>query len=161
MIGIIAKKKDIQAIKKELPIKNIELIEITRESIENLKNVKFEEIIFLQDIKLKENEYKFMKDIITKAEYLIINADIEIETLKKIEIEKPIKLITFGFNSKATITISSVKEEKIIVCLQRDIERLDKKYIEVQEKEIEISNEKTKKIYNKLVVFIIKELHNL
>lgn len=161
LIGVIAKKKDIQAIKKKIPINDCEIIEINRESINNLKNIKFEEIIFLQDINLQENEYKCMRNIISKSQYLIINADIEIETLKKIKIEKPIKLITFGFNSKATITISSIKEEKIIVCLQRNIEKFDNEIIEEQEKEIKISKGKDKKIYNELVVFIIKELNNL
>ena len=87
-----------------------------------------------------------------------MNGDIEIELLKKIDTQKPIKLITFGFNSKSTITISSVKDEKIIVCIQRDIEKADGKLLEIQEKEIRCRE--CKKIYNKLAVFIIKELHN-
>lgn len=161
LIGIIAKKRDIQAIKKELQESNIEIIEITKEAIRNVKNIVFEEIIILEDIKLEIEEYKYMNEIISKAKYLIINGDIEIEVLKEINIEKPIKVITFGFNTKATITISSVKEEKIIVCLQRDIEKIDGDIIETQEKEIKISKENNKKIYNKLAVFIIKELHNL
>lgn len=155
LIGIVAKRKDIQAIRKEIKGKNIEIIEITKESIKNIKNIKFEQIIFLQNINLNEEEYKCMKEIISKAEYLIVNGDIEIE---KIEIEKPIKLITFGFNSKSTITISSVKDDKIIVCLQRDIEKINGEILENQEKQI-MSND-NKKIYNNLVVFIINELHN-
>lgn len=156
LVGIVAKKRDIQAIKKQ--IENIEIIEITSESIKNLKNIKFEEIIFLQNINLKEDEYKYMQEIISKTKYLIINGDIEIDILKNIQVEKPIKIITFGFNSKSTITISSVKDEKIIVCLQRDIEKSNGEILESQEKEI-INNE-DKKIYNKMVVFIIKVLHN-
>ena len=156
LVGIVAKKKDIQAIRRE--IKNIDIIDITKESIKNLKNIKFEEVIFLQNINLTQEEYKYMNEIISKTEYLIFNADIEIEVLKGLQIEKPIKLITFGFNSKSTITISSVKDEKMIVCLQREIEKKDGKILESQEKEI-ITND-NKKIYNNLVVFIIKELHN-
>ena len=158
LIGIVAKKKDVQAIKNELKEKDIEIIEITKESVKNLKNIIFEEIVFLEDINLKEEEYKYMNEIITKAKYIIINSDIEIEILKKIEIQKPIKFITFGFNSKSTITISSVKDEKVIVCLQRDIEKINGKIIEIQEKELVSKN--NKKIYNYLVVFIINELHN-
>lgn len=161
LIGIIAKKRDIQAIKKELQESNIKIIEITKEAIRNVKNIVFEEIIILEDINLEIEEYKYMNEIISKAKYLILNGDIEIEVLKEINIEKPIKVITFGFNTKATITISSVKEEKIIVCLQRDIEKIDGDIIETQEKEIKISKENNKKIYNKLSVFIIKALHNL
>ncbi len=161
LIGIIAKKRDIQAIKKELQESNIKVIEITKKAIENVKNVSFEEIIILEDINLKLEEYKYMKEIITKSKYLILNGDIKIKILEEIKVQKPIKVITFGFNSKATITISSIKEEKIIVCLQRDIEKVDGNIIETQEKEIKIGKENCKKIYNKLAVFIIEQLHNL
>ena len=158
LVGIIAKRRECQAMKKEIKDKNIEIIEITRESIKNLRNIGFEEIIFLQKINLEEDEYKYMKEIISNTKYLIINGDIGIDILKNIKIEKPIKLITFGFNSKSTITISSVKEEKIIVCLQRDIEKANGEILESQEKEIIIKENKN--IYNNLVVFIIKEFHN-
>jgi len=159
LVGIIANKKDIQAIKKEIKGKNIEIIEITKESIRNLKNIKFQEIIFLQNINLQAEEYKYMNEVISKVKYLIINEDIDINILKNIELEKTVKLITFGFNSNATITISSVKDDKIIVCLQREIEKVDGKVLEIQEKQIISKN--PKKIYNNLVVFIINELHNL
>ena len=161
LIGIIAKKRDFQAIKKELKVSDIEIIEITKKSIRNVKNIGFEEIIILEDMKLENEEYKYMNEIVSKTKYLILNGDIEICFLKEIKIEKPIKVITFGFNTKATITISSVREEKIIVCLQRDIEKLDGRVIESQEKEIKLIQEKDKKIYNKLVILIEKELHNL
>ena len=158
LIGIVAKRKDVQAIKKDCKQKNIEIVEIRKESIKNVRNIKFEEIIFLQDIKLEKEEYKYMNEIISKVQYLIFNADIEISVLKNIQINKPIKLITFGFNSKATITISSIQEEKIIACLQRDIEKKNGEILEGQEKEIIIKD--NKKVYNNLAVFIIKELHN-
>ena len=161
LIGIIAKKRDFQSIKKELKESNIEIVEITKEAIKNVKNIGFEEILVLEDIKLEVEEYKYMNEIISKAKYLILNGDIKIDFLKQISIERPIKVITFGFNTKATISISSVKEEKIIACLQRNIEKADGKIIESQEKEIKLDKENDKKIYNKLVVFIVKELHNL
>lgn len=160
LVGIIAKKKDILAIKKDVEKENIEIIEITRESITNMKNIKFEEIIILKDIELQTEEYKYMKEIISKVQYLIINEDIEMNVLKKMQMEKPIKVITFGFNSKSTITISSVKEEKIIICIQRNIEKMNGYIIEEQEKEIKIDEGNNKKIYNELAKFIIKELHN-
>lgn len=161
LIGIIAKKRDFQIIKKELKEINVDIIEITKEFTKNVKNIGFEEIIILEDIKLETEEYKYMREIISKTKYLILNGDIEIEFLKEINIEKPIKVITFGFNTKATISISSVKEEKIIVCLQRNIEKVDGKVIESQEKEIKLSKGNDKKVYNKLAIFIVKELHNL
>ena len=158
LIGIVAKKKDIQVIKNELKESNVEIIEITKQCVKNFKNITFEEVIFLEDISLNTDEYKYMNEIISKAKYIIFNSDIEMKILKQIEIQKPIKFITFGFNSKSTITISSVKDEKVIVCIQRDIEKINGMLLEIQEKEIFSKN--TKKIYNNLVVFIIKELHN-
>ena len=161
LVGIIAKKRDFQAIKEELQNYNIEFIHINKDSIKNIKNIIFEEIIFLEDINLNCDEYEFMNKIVLKTKYVIVNADIEINILKYIKIDCPIKVITFGFNSKATITISSVKDDKIIVCLQREIEKTDKGLIESQEKGINIIDNNNRKIHNKLVIFIIKELHNL
>ena len=51
--------------------------------------------------------------------------------------------------------------QKILVCLQRDIQKVDGKIIEAQEKIIYLNDSKSNKIYNELVVFIVKELHNL
>lgn len=161
LVGIIAKKRDFQAIKEELQNYNIEFIHINKDSIKNIKNIIFEEIIFLEDINLNSDEYEFMNKIVLKTKYVIVNADIEINILKYIKIDCPIKVITFGFNTKATISISSVKDDKIIVCLQREIEKMDKGIIESQEKEINIIDNSNRKIHNKLVIFIIKELHNL
>ena len=159
LIGIVAKKRDIQSIRREIRDNNIDIIEITKESIKNIRNIKFKEIIFLENINLTNEEYKYMNEIVSNAQYLIVNGDINIEILKKINIQRPIKLITFGFNSKSTITISSVNDDKIIVCVQRDIEKTNGERLENQEKKIVSQN--PKKIYNSLVVFIINELHNL
>ena len=161
LVVIIAKKRDFQIIKKELQKYNIELVLISKKSIRNVSKIFFEEIIVLEDINLETSEYEFMSEVVLKTKYLIINADIEIKILKYLKTDNPIKVITFGFNSKATITISSVNEEKIIVCLQRNLERLDNEIIEAQEKEIKIFQNANKKIHNRLAVFIIKELHNL
>lgn len=158
LVGIIAKKKDIKAIKKEIQEKSKEIIEITNESIKNIKNIKFEQIIFLENINLNEEQYSYMKEIMSNAKFIILNGDIKIDILQKINIDKPINLITIGFNSKSTITISSVTDEKIIVYIQREIEKNKGHILESQEKEIIFKGDK--KIYNNLAVFIINELHN-
>ena len=64
LVGIIAKKKDIQAIRKELQNKEIEFIEITQKSVKNIKNINFEEIIINEDIILTEDEYEYMSTIL-------------------------------------------------------------------------------------------------
>ena len=64
LVGIIAKKRDFQAIKEELQNYNIEFIHINKDSIKNIKNIIFEEIIFLEDINLNSDEYEFMNKIV-------------------------------------------------------------------------------------------------
>ena len=68
--------------------------------------------------------------IISNSKYLILNADIEL----KLEVEENIELniITFGFNTKATITASSV-EEDILICIQRNVRNIKNNLIEQQE----------------------------
>ncbi len=159
LIGMIANNKDVQEIKRIIADNNIKIININEESIKNIKNVKFDEIIVMKNIKLKKEEYKYMNDIIVNTKYMIVNADMEIDFLKELKIQKPIKLITYGFNSKATITISSIKEEKMMICVQRNIKKENDEIIEA--KEVEINDPKSKKTYTNLIIFITKELHNL
>ena len=159
LIGIIAKKKDIKEIKNNLDIV-YEVIEINNKSIENLKNIKFEQIIINKDLVLNKQEEEYIKNIINATKYIIINADINIQILNKIEIDKPLKIITYGFNSKSTISISSVKEDYIILSIQREIEKLNNEKIENQEKKIELIKGENNNIYIKIIKFIIKELHN-
>lgn len=153
LIGIVARKKDIKDIKRKLG-ENYELIELTNESVKNLKNIKFEEIIYNKDINLTEEEYKFMREIINKTKYIIVNSDMKIKMLEDI----PIKIITFGFNSKSTIMISSIKENYIIISVQREIKKLDGNIIENQEKKIEMKQNKKSSIYNEIINFLIKEI---
>ena len=160
IIGIIAKIKDFKLINREFKNKNVKIILINEKNINNLKNIQFDEIIFMKDINLTEITYKYMKQIISNVKYLIINSDVKISNLEKLSINKPVKIITFGFNSKTTVTISSINEEKIVLSIQRNIEKVDKKIIETQEKVIEILNNHNKNVYNNLAVFIINEIHN-
>lgn len=159
LIGIIAKKKDIKEIKNNLDIV-YEVIEINNKSIENLKNIKFEQIIINKDLALNKQEEEYIKKLINTTKYIIINADINIQILNNIEIDKPLKIITYGFNSKSTISISSVKEDYIILSIQREIEKLNNEKIENQEKKIDLIKGENNNIYIKIIKFIIKELHN-
>ncbi len=159
LIGIIAKKKDIKEIKNNLDIV-YEVIEINNKSIENLKNIKFEQIIINKDLVLNKQEEEYIKKLINTTKYIIINADINIQILNNIEIDKPLKIITYGFNSKSTISISSVKEDYIILSIQREIEKLNNEKIENQEKKIDLIKGENNNIYIKIIKFIIKELHN-
>ena len=60
--------------------------------------------------------------------YLIVNADSPI-----IPVSGPGDIITYGFNSKASITASSVADEVLQVCIQRGFKTMDRHFYEPQE----------------------------
>lgn len=137
-IGIISNEKEEnyidREIEKELGLKENSVLFIKEKSIENIKNIKFETII----INRKFKNTKILKEMIKNAKYLIINSDIE-ENLKLLENIKA-TVITYGFNSKATITASSVGEDEIIICVQRTIKNKSGNNIELQEIKYPIYN---------------------
>ena len=100
----------------------------SEETIENIKNVKFDIIVIFDQI---ENS-STIKHIIESSKYLIINSDYK-ENLKLIDTRENQYVITYGFNSRATITIISNENDQIILDLQREIEALDNRKIETQE----------------------------
>ena len=78
---------------------------------------------------------KNIKNILLNAEYLILNSDInvKIDLIENLDL----KVITYGFNSKSTVTASSVTEEEMLICVQRNIINIKGKKIEPQEINIE------------------------
>ena len=134
LIGVITQAKSegyvIDALAKEFGIDNI--IFITEKNIANVKNIQFGTILIDRSIE----QSKELKEILTKTKYLVLNADldIELETLRDLNVVA----ITYGFNNKATLTLSSVSENHIIICLQRVIHSKNNKQYEPQEIEIEV-----------------------
>lgn len=132
-IGIIDKSRNEkyinQILNKELKGKTV--IFLNEHNIENFKNIKFETIMIMSNVTKIFSEKEVLKGIISKAKYLIINADEEI-SLDLLE-DISLNVITYGFNSKSTITTSSVKEDNILLCIQRNIQNQDKSELEQQE----------------------------
>lgn len=156
-IGIIAKENDSNFIKNEV-IKNtkfnkFEIININRKSIENVKNIKFDILVIHQNFENLLKNSKYLEDIIAKTSYVIINSDVKnnLSLLKNSEAN----IITYGFNAKATITISSIKEENTMLCIQRSIRKINNHMIEEQEISIKIEKNNVNKLYNVLVIFTI------
>ncbi len=142
-LGVVTDGKDeeyiINNIEKDLRGKSVKVISINNNSIENIKNVKFETIlidgIFIKDSKNKsvnsKEKREILKEIIKNCKNIILNSDI----VENLEVVKNLNLsvITYGFNSKATITMSSLEDENMLVCLQRNITDIDGTIIEQQE----------------------------
>lgn len=159
-IGIISKENDSNYIKNIInknAIKNkFEVININKKSIENIKNIKFDILVICENIEKMLKESSYLEEIIKKSCYLVINSDIKenFSLLKDIEAN----IITYGFNAKSTITISSIKDDKLMLCLQRSIKGIFS-IIEEQEFNIEIKRNNVNKLYNILVIFAILAIY--
>lgn len=159
-IGIVAKENDSNFIKnginKNAKLNKFEIININTKSIENVKNIKFDIIVINENIEDLLKKSKYLEQIISKTYYVIINSDVKnnLSLLKNIGTN----IITYGFNAKATITISSVKEESTMLCIQRSINGINKT-IEEQEINIKIEKNNVNKLYNVLVIFTILEIY--
>jgi hypothetical protein len=138
LIGIYTQSVNEPYLKQQLTdiLPENQIFFLKENSIQNLTNIKFS--IILIGKKMIKNNTNF-KAIIEKSDYLIFNTDIK-ENIELLE-NLTLNLITYGFNSKATITTSSVEEQKMLICLQRGIKNLQGKIIEPQEIEIETSQE--------------------
>ena len=158
IIGIIAKEKRVNQIKKQIQKENlnIEFVCINNKSIKNLRNIKFE-IFIIEDslMKLQENK-EYIKDIMKKAKYILLNSDINIseENFKDVEL----KILSYGLKQKSTITISSIKQEKILISIQRAFKNLNEKIIEQKEVPVELDVNSDKNMYNLLIKLAIMEL---
>lgn len=144
-IGIVSEQKsDIElerAIAGNLLTKS-NIIHIHVDNIENMKNVKFETILVIET-KTILSKADVLKKMISNTQYLIINSDIKSNLLLLDKLN--LNVITFGFNNKSTITASSVNEENVLVCVQRNIRGKDNNIIEPQE--IKISRKNSHNIY--------------
>lgn len=138
-IGVIADENNENFIRREivekLKLRESSVLFIKEKSIENIKNIKFETIII--DRKFKNME--MLKKMLVNTNYLVINTD----RIKSIEMfkEYDLKIFTFGFNSKALVTASSVTEDGILICVRREIESISGESIEAQEIKVRSSED--------------------
>lgn len=134
-IGIVSEENVENCIRKQLEkldFKESNVLFIKEKSIENIKNITFETIIITKEFKNEEMLKKLMK----KAKYIIINTDIK-SNLKMVESINA-EIITYGFNSKAIITASSVEEDEIMLYLQKNLITKNGENIEPEEIKIPI-----------------------
>ena len=154
-IGIITNSKNeeyiIKSLSKFFPTENI--VFITDKNTDSIKNIKFETVVI--DSKIKDLEK--LKQIVSRTRYIILNTDLmmNLEVLEDLDLT----IITYGFNNKATFTVSSVSETNIIICLQRIIKNIFNEKYEPQE--FEIKNYQSIDIhvimYNQIIQFIYQK----
>lgn len=153
-IGVIGKNK----ILKNIIDEHVNIIKINNQNVYNVKNVKFQIVIINNDLERFISKAEFLKNIIDNAEYVIINSDLDI----KIDIFKNLKkkIITCGLKQKSTITVSSITPDSILIDLQRDIESLDRKNIESEEKLINLNENRSIEVHEILINYAVSILYN-
>jgi len=133
-IGIITESKKETELKQTIKkyfesIKQIHtIININNKNIDNIKNIKFEVLVL--DVNTLGNIPNVQK-IILNSKIVVVNTDLDVnlECVNSLKL----RLISYGHNSKSTITVSSVNEEEIMISLQRSIRTLKDNIIEPQE----------------------------
>lgn len=160
-IGIVANSDDYEFIKKVLE-KNIDcskhqIINLNENSIENMRNIKFETIAICEDIQKIYNRDIIFEKFFNDARYLIINTDINLN-FDNIQNSR-LQIITYGMNQKATVTASSIEDDEVLICVQRNMLNVDNRIIEMQEAKVRCDNVTNAMVYNLLVSFIINILY--
>ncbi len=149
-IGIVTNSKSEEDISNLLSynkfLKENNVIFIKESNIDNIKNVHFDTIV----INSKFNKMDELTNLLVNAKNILINMD------EKINFEDAnicnLNLITYGFNSKSSVTISSVTDDDVLICIQRNI-CINTGVIEVQE--IRIENDNNYNIYDLIVVLLM------
>lgn len=129
-------------------VNNCELLYIKEKNIENIKNIKLETLVLNRKI---EN-IELINKIAENTKNIIFNLDLNKE-ITNAESKK----ISFGYNSKSDITISSVKDDEIMICIQNTIESIYGKKVEPQEVKVDIKNDVN--VYNIMIIIALTALY--
>ncbi len=154
-IGIVTNTKSENYIKKIQNNNDIfnkyHIIFIKEKSIDNIKNIKFETIIINREF----NDEDSLNKLIAKSKYIIVNEDIDMAISLLNDVSS--NIITYGFNSKSTITMSSLTEDSILICVQRNI--LSKQN-EIEQQEISLSKEAETEVYDIMLLISMLLIYN-
>lgn len=157
-VGIISDNKSFQVLKENIDTQDYNLIQINNKSIDNIKNIKFEIIIINKELKSFEEKKLIIDTLCMNSKYIVINTDLNKEFNFGQKYKD--KIITFGLNHKATVTVSSITESNILVYLQRNIKDKNDKLIEVGENQVKINKDNKIKVYEILIIYIILMINN-
>lgn len=134
LVGIIEKTCNTIEMSKILDKKGLykkcTITKMNQDNLSNFKNVKFDVVIINYEIDIKKCE-KILNTILNQSKVVLLNIDYK-ENLKVVE-NINTQVITYGFNKKATVTITSCDEDNIMLEIQREIISLNNEVIESRE----------------------------
>lgn len=134
-----------KSIKKE-QVNNCEILYIKEKNIDNIKNIKLETLV----INKKIEDMEKISKIIENTKNVIINLDFN-------KIEKQNKFISYGYNSKSDITISSIDKDEALIYIQKEITSIFGRKIEPQEVKVKLKSDIN--IYNIMIIIALNVLY--
>lgn len=152
-IGIITDKNSENNIKNIMKnnLNENKIIFLNKDNIDNYKNVKFDSIVINNKV---DNKYVLNK-IIEKSRFVLINSDFDKEHRY---LDKCYNLISYGFNSKANVTISSVGDDEYLLYI-RDFVKCDNNNVDMQEIRFQ-KGKKNINVYDGMITTIINLIYN-
>ena len=149
-IGIVTDSKSenniTELLKNNNSLNENNVIFIKEKNIDNIKNVHFDTVIINREFEKMDE----LNNLLNNAKNIVINMDVNINW-KELNIISA-NIITYGFNSKSSITISSVTDDDVLICVQRNI---NSNYGEIELQEIKIENNENYSIYDLIAVLIL------
>lgn len=115
-IGIITDKNSENNIKNIMKnrLDDSKIIFLNKYNIENFRNVRFDSLVINNKI---DNKY-ILDSISEKSKFVLYNSDINEESKISNEVSN---FISFGYNSRANVTISSVEDDNYLIFIQNNI----------------------------------------
>jgi len=92
-------------------VNNCEIMYIREKNIENIKNIRLDTLVLNQAI----DKIEIIQKIVNNTKNLVLNIDLNENNFEDVN------LISFGYNSKSDITISSIEEDEVLICIQNTI----------------------------------------
>ena len=149
-IGIITDSKSEEDIANLLCYNKLlqknNVIFITEANIDNIKNVHFDTIIINSNFRKMDE----LNGLLVNSKNIVVNNDEEIN-FEGMQLTN-LNLITYGFNSKSSVTISSVTDDEVLICIQRNL-CCNSRIVEVQE--VKIENNNYYDVYDLIVVLVL------
>lgn len=149
-IGIVTDSKsehDIeQLLLKNNVLKENNVIFIKEKNIDNIKNVHFDTVVINREF----NKMYELNKILENAKNVVVNMDTNDQN-NEINCDK-VDIITYGFGSKSNITISSVTDDDVLICVQRNI---CNNCGEIEVQDIKLENDNNYNVYDLIIVLVL------
>ncbi|MBR2704246.1 MAG: hypothetical protein IKE91_02135 [Clostridia bacterium] len=155
-IGIITDKNSENNIKNIMKNKldNNQIIFLNKDNIENFKNVRFDSVVINNRV-----EDRYVLDKITgKSRFVLYNSDITNEYMQINESDykkdRGYNLISYGYNSRANVTVSSVGDDEFLLYVQENIPGYDMQEIKFNKAKMNVN------AYDGMITTIINLIYN-